>query len=170
MLNSRQISPKATDSTELFLFCNFYISDEPGHSYLQFACEEPPLTVYSAYFTIRNTQPLGPNSTNGTSSLGLSADAEGVSTDVSGDSQSTLSGELMSTQAVPNITGISWGSLTVTPVSSTSENIALSPTSVPPRFEPTVSRNAARGTRSVDWKFRFVFILWPSLFGLIMAL
>ena len=66
------------------------------------------------------------------------------------------------------MTDTSWASLTTTLALSDSQNIAALPTSVPPRFEPTVSRNAARG--SVDWKFRFVFILWPSLFGLIMAL
>lgn len=68
------------------------------------------------------------------------------------------------------MTGISWVPLTATALSLTFENVAPLPTPAPPRFEPTVSRNAARGSGSVDWKFRFVFILWPSLFGLIMAL
>ncbi|KAF9648362.1 hypothetical protein BDM02DRAFT_3187221 [Thelephora ganbajun] len=143
---------------------------EHDRYYLQFTCEEPPLTVYTAYFTIRNTRTLGPNSTNGTSSLELPADVEDISTALSGDSQLTLPSELLSTPAVPNMTDISWVPLTATSVSSTSESIAVFPTSGPPRYEPTVPRNAARGTRSVDWKFRFVFILWPSLFGLIMAL
>ncbi|KAF9788515.1 hypothetical protein BJ322DRAFT_1209534 [Thelephora terrestris] len=136
--------------------------------YLQITCEEPPLAVYSAYFTIQNSQTLGQNSTDSTSTLELSADADGVSTVFSGDSQSTLSGDPLSTRMIPNMTGISWVSPTATPVSSSSQNIAFYPTSIPPNFEPTASRNAARG--SVDWKFRFVFILWPSLFGLIMAL
>ena len=68
------------------------------------------------------------------------------------------------------MTDISWVPLTTTAAPLTSENAALFPTPAPPRFEPTASRNAARGSGSVDWKFRFVFILWPSLFGLIMAL
>ena len=136
---------------------------------MQFTCEEPPLTVYSAYFTIRNGQTVGPNSTNGTS-LGLSAGVDGVSTDFSGSTRSALSGDLLTTHAVPNMTDVSWVPLTATAVSLTSESISPFPTSAPPRFEPTVSRNAARGSGSVDWKFRFVFILWPSLFGLIMAL
>lgn len=161
--------PRVTDSTRSFSQC-FEFSDEPGHSYLQFTCEEPPLTVYTAYFGIRNTRTLGSNSTDGISSLGLSADVENTSIAFSGNSQSTLSGELLHTHAVPNMTDISWVPLTTTPVSSTSDNIALYPTSGPPRSEPTVPRNAARGSRSVDWKFRFVFIFWPSLFGLIMAL
>lgn len=152
-----------------FLSC-FEPSDEQDHSYLQFTCEEPPLTVYTAYFLIRNTRALGSNSTDGTTSSGSSAGVEDTSTAFFGDSRSTLSGELLSTHAVPNMTDISWVPLTATPVSSASENIAMLPTSVPPRSEPTMPRNAARGSRSVDWKFRFVFILWPSLFGLIMAL
>ena len=158
-----------TDSTRFFSQC-FEFSDEQSHSYLQFTCEEPPLTVYTAYFAIRNIRALGSNSTDGTSPLGLSADVENTSTAFSGDSQSTLSGELLHTHAVPNMTDISWVPLTATPVSSASDNIALYPTSGPPRSEPTVPKNAVRGSRSVDWKFRFVFILWPSLFGLIMAL
>ena len=158
-----------TDSTR-FLSRYFEFSDEQGHSYLQFTCEEPPLTVYTAYFAIRNIRTLGSNSTDGTSPPGLSADAENTSTTLSGNSQSTLSSELLHTHAVPNMTDISWVPLTATPVSSASDNIALYPTSGPPRSEPTVLMNAVRGNRSVDWKFRFVFILWPSLFGLIMAL
>lgn len=135
-----------------------------------FTCEEPPLTVYTAYFVVQNIPTLGSNSTDGTPSLALSADAESISTVFSDNSQSSHSGELPHTHAVLNMTDISWVPLTATPVSSASDNIAPYPTSVPPRSEPTVSRNAARGSRSVDWKFRFVFILWPSLFGLIMAL
>ena len=146
------------------------MSNEQTRSYLQFTCEEPPLTVYSAYFTIRNAQTLGQNSTDETSPLEFSADEDGVSTVLSNDSRPSLSDDFLSTHVVPNMTDISWVPLTATPVSSTSESIALFPTPAPPRFEPTVSRNAARGSGSVDWKFRFVFILWPSLFGLIMAL
>ena len=157
-----------TDSTRFFSQY-FEFSDEQSHSYLQFTCEEPPLTVYTAYFAIRNIRMLGSNSTDGTS-LGLSTDVENTSTTFSGDSQSSLSGELLHTHAVPNMTDISWVPLTATPVSSASDNIALYPTSGPPRSEPTMPTNAVRGNRSVDWKFRFVFILWPSLFGLIMAL
>ena len=170
MSRSLWISQRVTDSTGSFSW-RFEHSDKLNNSYLQFTCEEPPLTVYTAYFSIRNIRTLGSNSTDGTSSLGLSADAEGISTLSSGDSQSTLSGELPHTHTVPNITDISWAPLTATPVSSTSDNIALYSTSGSPRLEPTsVPRNTARGTRNVDWKFRFVFILWPSLFGLIMAL
>jgi hypothetical protein len=146
------------------------MSNDSARSYLQFTCEEPPLTVYSAYFTIRNSQTLGPNSTNSAPPLEPSADVEGVSTVFSGNSQQTLSGEALPTRVVPNMTDISWFPLTATPVSSTSGSMALLSTSAPPRIEPTVFRSSARGTRSVDWKFRFVFILWPSLFGLIMAL
>lgn len=169
MSRSLRVPLRVTNSTRFLPRC-FGLSDEPGHSYLMFTCEEPPLTVYTAYFAVRNTPTLGSNSADGTPSLAPSADVENISTVFSGNSYSSLSGELLYTHTIPNMTDISWTSLTATPVSSVSENMALSPTSAPPRSEPTVSRNAARGSRSVDWKFRFVFILWPSLFGLIMAL
>ena len=134
-------------------------------SYVRFSCKTAAISVYTAFFTILDMASLSPASmSNQTADM-----SDGFYTPYltlvlpNATIVSTLAPQRTSTRPSP----------TAPPVSTDDENTYLH------AHEPQ-SNNAARGSwignslgRRIDFerlKFRLVFIIWPALVGITMAM
>ena len=133
---------------------------------MRFTCEQPHHVVYTADFTVTGMSTIAP--------------FDGPTIDTHNDSESTFTIAYVS----PRLTA----TLSTTTSTSSVKPIAYSPSQASafappiaslesnPRTPPTKAGSAAAGLRkrpTVDLerlKFRFVFIFWPTLIGITMAL
>ncbi|KAI1798278.1 hypothetical protein LXA43DRAFT_979611 [Ganoderma leucocontextum] len=144
---------------------NVWISPAWRHNgsnfYLRFTCEQPHHVAYTADFTVTGMSNLAP--------------LDGPTIDAHNESAVSIS------YVSPRLTVVlPTATSTVKPISSPSQPSAFAPPLASlesdPRLQPGKTGSAAAGLRkrpTVDLerlKFRFVFIFWPTLIGITMAL
>ncbi|KAI8986855.1 hypothetical protein BD414DRAFT_461297 [Trametes punicea] len=160
------VTTLADDVDPQSLSADVWISPSLGHNgsdyHMRFICQQPPLTVYTADFTIINMANIYP--------------IDGLTIDAHNESAPTITyitPEL--TLVLPDATVVS----TLKPTPVTMRPTATAPPLTIEEDEPyapaqTGAAVATAGKRpTIDMerlKFRLVFIFWPALVGISMAL
>ena len=129
------------------------------HSHMRFICQQPPQTTYTADFTIIDMATIAPLD-------GLTIDAHNESAPI----VTYITPKL--TLVLPNATLVS----TLKPTPVTMQPTATAPPLTIEEDEPqlpvqTGAAAATLGNFDMErFKFRLVFIFWPALVGITMAL
>lgn len=167
----------ATNIDPTSLLYNITISPSVGPSgsdyYLRFVCEDPPLKFYSAKFTIDGAS-AGPASVSSGSVNTASSNSTASQSALDKLQHGTPTAAAASTsyKIYPLVTMITANATTPTQGHPTPAPSSASSLTVPTQSGRTVAQtNSAAGRMDMEKiKFRLVFILWPALMGITMAM